>query len=272
MDINKQKELLKTALHATDIYFGILKDIKKTGHIHASMEKQFFKYLDIAKVSLADLDVIHMHIGYIQKYEEIFNALLHIKSQEVHETVHEETRVAKFSSFLIEEKETPTDDDIDDLVNGLEWEDIFDLYGDHEVEEDDDYSDDEEEDKIFKDSNLHPKQHMDRQLQIDEEFSVQGRLKKKMSARKHNVKRNLAKNLKLKRQSNTDVLRKRAVIAARRVLANKILRGRNRSTLPASEKGMVEKRLKSMKYMQAALAVKLMPKIRTIEQKRLRNN
>jgi hypothetical protein len=47
--------------------------------------------------------------------------------------------------------------------------------------------------------------------------------------------------------------------------------GRDKSNLSASEKDMIEKRLKSMKYMQAAIAIKMLPKLKTIEQSRLAN-
>ena len=79
----------------------------------------------------------------------------------------------------------------------------------------------------------------------------------------------IARNLKLKRTSSIDVLKKRAVNAARRAVYKKLLMGRNKAQMSASEKDMLEKRMKNFKYMQNTIAIKMLPKMKAIEQSRL---
>ena len=66
-----------------------------------------------------------------------------------------------------------------------------------------------------------------------------------------------------------EVLKKRAIGAARRSLYKRILRNRDKSSLSASEKDRVEQQVGRLKFMQTALATRLLPKMRSIEQKRL---
>ena len=84
-------------------------------------------------------------------------------------------------------------------------------------------------------------------------------------------KRNAARNIKLRRPSSMNILKKRAILAARRAVYNRFLRGRDKSTLSAAEKDRIEQQVSRMKYMQQAIATKMIPKMRSIEQKRLSN-
>jgi hypothetical protein len=68
-----------------------------------------------------------------------------------------------------------------------------------------------------------------------------------------------------------DVLKKRANLSARRAVYKRFLRGRDKSTLSAAEKDRIETQVGRMKYMQQAIATKMLPKMRGIEQKRLSN-
>ena len=77
--------------------------------------------------------------------------------------------------------------------------------------------------------------------------------------------------MKLKRTSTPDTLKARAESAARRSLYARLLRGRDKSSLSASEKNRIEKQVKSMKAVQSTLVLRMIPKIRAIEQKRLKN-
>ena len=136
-----------------------------------------------------------------------------------------------------------TEADLDDLVENLTWADIADLY------DDSDFVDDDEE--------------------LDEAISAQSRLKKRMSMARHKAKRTTMRGIKLRRASDPKVLRKRATAAARRAMAAKLLIGRDRSKLSPAEKDMIEARLKSMKGLQNVLAMRMVPKIRKLEQGRL---
>ena len=100
-------------------------------------------------------------------------------------------------------------------------------------------------------------------------MSVQARLKKKQAFARTKGKRGVALRMKLRRASTTATLKKRAILAARRSLYKRLLRGRDKSQLSASEKSRVEQQVKRMKSFQNAIVLKMMPKIRSIEQKRL---
>lgn len=148
--------------------------------------------------------------------------------------------------------EEVTEKDINDLVKSLEWEDIADTYQKHEVEDD---SSDLEEGVL------------------DEKLSPAARLKKQRDFRRTGVKRNIARGLRLQRVSSPERLKQRAIVAARRLLSKKFLRGRNKSELSPQEKDLLEQRLKRLQQLgvQNTLATRLMPKIRSIEQKRLKH-
>ena len=162
----------------------------------------------------------------------------------------------KFSEFkrivlegVEEEIEDLSDEEIDKMVDDLEWEDISDLYDQEE--------DDEEEDEKVNEEVL------------DEKLSASSRIRKKMSMIRRKAKTTMARNIKLRRSAPNTVLQKRARVAARRALYKRFLRGRNKASLSASEKDQIEARVSRMKNIQANLAMKMMPKIRKLEQKRL---
>ena len=73
--------------------------------------------------------------------------------------------------------------------------------------------------------------------------------------------------------SSPERLKQRAIVAARRLLSKKFLRGRDKSELSPQEKDLLEQRLKRLQQLgvQNTLATRLMPKIRSIEQKRLKH-
>lgn len=152
--------------------------------------------------------------------------------------------------------EEVTEKEINDLVKSFAWKDIADTYQSHEVadEQDDDGSDLEEE-------------------VLDEKLSPAARLKKQRDFRRTGVKRNISRGLRLHRVSSPERLKQRAIVAARRLLSKKFLRGRDKSELSPQEKDLLEQRLKRLQQLgvQSTLAARLMPKIRGIEQKRLKH-
>lgn len=176
----------------------------------------------------------------------------------------QESKIVSFSEYLTEEKkssedDTISEDEINQLVDEMTWEDIVDLYDDIELKyekEDGEESEDEDEEELKEDF-------------LDEKLSVQARLKKRQAFARMRGKRNVARNIKLRRASSIEILKKRAVVAARRAVYKRFLRGRDKSTLSAAEKDRIEQQVARMKYMQQAIATKMLPKMRSIEQKRL---
>lgn len=140
----------------------------------------------------------------------------------------------RFKDFIEEEI---TEQEVDDLIESLEWEDIIDLY--------------DTEDLILEDITS----------------SERIRMGQKMRSRKTLLA--LARRVKLKRAAAMNILTRRSKSAARKMVMRKMLKGRNKSDLSASEKNNIEARTSKMLSMMKNLPQKLMPKIRDIEKKRL---
>ena len=140
-----------------------------------------------------------------------------------------------FKDFIEEEI---TEQEIDELIESLEWEDIIELY--------------DTEDLI-----------------LDEDISSTQRIKmgQKMKSRKALLA--LARLVKLKRAAAMNVLTRRSKTAARKMVMRKMLKGRSKSELSAAEKNSIEARTSRVLSMMKNLPQKLLPKIREVEKKRL---
>jgi hypothetical protein len=140
-----------------------------------------------------------------------------------------------FKDFIEEEI---TEQEIDELIESLEWEDIIELY--------------DTEDLI-----------------LDEDISSTQRIKmgQKMKSRKALLA--LARLVKLKRAAAMNVLTRRSKTAARKMIMRKMLKGRDKGELSAAEKNSIEARTSRVLSMMKNLPQKLLPKIREIEKKRL---
>lgn len=190
------------------------------------------------------------------------------KTAELKKKYNVKESTLSFSNFLKEqnedEEEVISEKDVDDIVNGLTWEDIADLYEDDELVYDSESEEEDEDDEEEDEDEEHVKEGF-----LDEKLSAQARLKKRQAFARFKGKRNVARNMKLRRASSMNVLKKRAVLAARRAVYSRFLRGRDKSTLSAAEKDRIEQQVSRMKFIQAAIATKMLPKMRAIEQKRL---
>lgn len=278
-DLNIQHELLKTALESTDGYLGVEKHAKNIGFATNSMLHDFTYYMSRAHDALQSLGVLDQHQEYMKKHVDEMTKLhgsldptiadqpyLHVPQADygdVEESTTRSRELMTFSAFLDEEEQKADEEKISDeemqkMVDDLDWEDIEDLYGDDEKIEDEE-EDDEDNKKEVNEQTLY------------EKLSIQARTKKRQSFSRTKGVRNVARTMKLKRSSSTEVLQKRAVLAARRALYQRFLRGRDKSSLSASEKDRIEQQVKNLKNIQASLATRMMPKIRAIEQKRLAN-
>lgn len=301
-DIQVQHELLKTALQATDNYLAVEKRAKDAGMATNAMIHDFSYHMTRAHDALQTLGVLDQHQDYMETHVQEMLRLHGHKDQtiadlpyahvpkadvgEVEESVEEavwdkpspvknskeltpsqkakakarakaagrpypnmvdniwaarqESTMYSFTEFLNESKKP--EDEIQKIVDSVEWEDMVDLYEDDEL--------------IYEEL-------------LQEKISPQARLKKKQAFARMRSKRNVAKGIKLKRASTPEVLKKRAVIAARNALYRRLLRGRDKSQLSAAEKDRIEQQVKNLKSIQTSLIPRLLPKMRSIEQKRL---
>ena len=306
-DLNVQHELVKTALLATDNYLGIEKKTVAAGKANASTLREFTNFYNIAYQALMSLGILDQHeeymkthlktmwdyakeedttladdpysstpggsVGGVDESKEFWDSAKE-RADKPHEKLSpawkakakaraaaagreypnmvdntwaaqkQESVVTSFAKFIAEKKEELSDSDINEMVDSLEWEDIVDLYP--------------EEDLIEEETE-----------QLDEKLSAQARLKKRQSFARGKGKRTTAKSIKLRRASTPEVLQKRAQLAARRAIYQRMLRGRDKSTLSASEKDRIEQQVARMKNIQSSIATRMVPKMRSIEQKRL---
>jgi hypothetical protein len=107
------------------------------------------------------------------------------------------------------------------------------------------------------------------QESIDEAITPQGRLKKKFSAMRNKTRRNLAKNMALKRIATPDVIKGRSIRAARRMVYKRILRNRDPSSVSAAEKARIEAQVKRMAPMVSRLSIRLQQSERKRDQARV---
>lgn len=142
----------------------------------------------------------------------------------------------KFQDFL---KIEVTEQEVNDLIESLEWEDVIELF--------------DEKDMII------------------EGLSATERLKRGNKMRSKKIMLSTARNVKLKRAANLDVLKRRSKLAARKMIMKKLLKGRSKSQLSAAEKSALEARITAILKMMRTMPEKLLPKVRDIEKKRLKS-
>ena len=308
-DLKIQHELLKTALESTDAYLGIEKQAIAAKKATPMMIHDFTYHMSRTHDALQSLGVLNIHQEYMTSHVETMSKLFgdddknlgdmpyaHLpaadfsgmdESKEFWDSAKEradepkeklspawkakakaraaaagrkypnmvdnvwaaqkqDSVVTSFSNFIAEKREEFSEDDINEMVDSLTWEDIVDLYP--------------EEDLIEEETE-----------QLDEKISAQSRLKRRQGFARGKTKRNTSKGIKLRRASTPAILQKRAQLAARRAIYQRLLRGRDKSSLSASEKDRVEQQVKNMKNIQVSIATRMVPKMRSIEQKRLAN-
>ena len=298
-DLTIQNELLKTALEATDAYLGIEKQAVAANKANPMMIHEFTYHMSRTHDALQSLGVLDDHQEYMTSHVVTMSKLFgnepaadssgmdeskefyaDAKKRAKADTPQEklssawktkakaraaaagreypnlvdnvwaarkqESVVVSFANYIAEKKEVFSEDDITEMVDSLTWEDIVDLYP--------------EEDLIEEETE-----------QLDEKISAQSRLKRRQGFSRGKTKRNTSRGIKLRRASTPAILQKRAQLAARRAIYQRLLRGRDKSSLSASEKDRVEQQVKSMKNIQVSIASRMVPKMRSIEQKRLAN-
>jgi len=250
-DLTIQNELLKTALEATDAYLGIEKQAVAANKANPMMIHEFTYHMSRTHDALQSLGVLSDHEEYMTSHVVTMSKLFGDEPAEEYSmdeskklSHKQESVVNSFANFIAEKKEVFSEDDITEMVDSLTWEDIVDLYSEEELIEEE-------------------------TEQLNEKISAQSRLRRRQGFARGKTKRNTSKGIKLRRASTPDTLNKRAQLAARRSMYKRLLRGRDKASLSASEKDRVELQVKSMKNIQASIATRMVPKMRSIEQKRL---
>lgn len=97
---------------------------------------------------------------------------------------------------------------------------------------------------------------------INEVLTPAQRMKRKQTLRRLAPRLALARKKAMKRRAGTEVLKKRAKLAAKKVFIKKALGGKNKADVSAGEKARVEKLLLKKKAAVERLATKLLPMVR----------
>jgi len=139
-----------------------------------------------------------------------------------------------FKEFI---KEEVTEEEIDALIESLEWEDVIHLF--------------DEEDMIV------------------EDISAKERIRKSQKLKSRKVLMALARKVKLKRSATLSTLKNRTKTDARRMIMKKMLKGRSKKNLSATEKNSIEARTSKVMTMMNNLPTKLLPKVRQLQRDRL---
>ena len=109
------------------------------------------------------------------------------------------------------------------------------------------------------------------EVNITEVLSVQGRLKRKFTARKNRQRLKVARGIALRRGSSPERLKKRAQRGAKGMIYKRLLKGRDKSKLPPAEKGRLEKLIGMYAPLVSRLATRMLPGMRKLEINRMKN-
>jgi len=151
----------------------------------------------------------------------------------------------QFKEYL-EEGYKIKEEELNDWISVFTWEEISDLYEEEEFEQEE-------------------------PVTLHEKISATTRLRKGQQLKGRSSRLAVSKKIKLLRTSSPEVLNTRAKAAARRMLMNKFLQGKDKSALSAQERDRLEQRVSSILKMQPAVVTKMIQKVRGLERSRMAN-
>ena len=234
--------LVLEALDATAHY---LKIEQRAAEIPGSVDDhgltQFNEHMRHASQMLSSLGVLDEHRDYIEMHA---HKMMQLVGQE---------KIGEAQD--LQGHQDISDQDLRSIekhIDALEWEDIQHLYADqdHEEAEEEEYT---------------PAGAI-----LDEALTAADRIKKRFEFLKSKSKREIGAQLARHRASSPERLKKRAVTHARTLIMQRLLKGRDKSSLSAQEKDRIEGIVRGAKQAVVRISNRLMPKLRQLEMKRLR--
>ena len=171
----------------------------------------------------------------------------------------------KVKAVIVEEKKTDpdeddlSDDELDDMINGLEDDDYYDAYEDDELA------------VIDHETGEEIKESVEESEQLDEVLSRVERMKAKIRMARTKTKREAKLKIALRRHSTGAKLNQKARRMAVKAMEKKIAR-KPLDQLSVGEKERVERIIATKKKALSRLAMKMVPRIRQIEKDRLSHN
>ena len=238
--------ILSGALDSTAHYLNILDWAEGAGKLDDHAMAEFERNLSRAAGLLAGVNALHHHHEYMK------NAAHRMLKVAPHANLHSEA----FDPGKHQDREGVTEKELEEIekhIDQLSWSDIEHLYADQEHQEA------EEEFELDGDS-------------LDEALTAAQRMKKRLDFLKTKSRREIAARVALHRVSTPGRMKKRAVTGARGMIMKRILRGRDKSKLSAAEKDRLETILRNSRAAVARISNRLLPKLRKLEQERLRHH
>jgi len=107
-------------------------------------------------------------------------------------------------------------------------------------------------------------------VEITEVLTPLGRIKRKQAARRNKTKLKIARMRAMKRAGGNERIKMRATRGARNMMYGRLLRGRDKSSLPPAEKARLETMIKRFQPLIARIAVRMVPQMRKVELNRLK--
>lgn len=105
----------------------------------------------------------------------------------------------------------------------------------------------------------------------ERDLTAAQRMKMKMQFMKSKAKRQIARQISMKKMATQGRLKQRAIKGARNLIMSRLLRGRTKAQLSAAEKTRIENIVSKAKQAVARISNKLLPKLRQLELKRLKH-
>ena len=162
-----------------------------------------------------------------------------------------------------------SEEELDEIVDDISDDEIFDEIL-NDVDEDDLMVVDDEGNEV-EDAEVELDGELDEETiaKLDEVLTRAGRIKAKINLRKTGAKRKRGLKIALKRRATTKVANKRARRLATKALKKRFLQGRNPSKLSVSERERIERIVAKKKSIINRIALKMVPRVRKMEQQRM---
>jgi len=153
---------------------------------------------------------------------------------------------------------TLTDEDIQDMMNQADHLTIDDMV------ELGMYSPDEIETFEIDPDDVHS------DVEVTEALTPLGRIKRRQAARRNKQRLKVARARAMRKSATPDKIKMRATRGARGMMYKRLLRGRDKSSLPPAEKSRLEKMIQRFQPLIARIAVRMVPQMRKAELNRLK--
>lgn len=262
------QSIVLEALDATAHYLNIEEQaLQDPDRLDDHAVTQFVEHMRQAAQMLKVLKELPRHEYYMERHTHTIMNILHGNAPGPKE---ESTDMDRFKNYLSEMDKTEkasiesdphlSDKDLADIekhIDQMEWEDVRHILepGKQKETQGGDATDEDFE--------------LDGDL-LDEDLTALQRINKRFSFMKTKAKRQIARRIALKRPSNQGKLKKKAIVHARMLIKQKLLRGRDYSKLSAAEKNRIETVIKRASLAVVRISNRLVPKIRQLEMARLR--